>query len=99
MSEIGLIALLAGLVFAIRISGLFSSEMALPDVFERGLRFAPMAVIAALTASLLSGQASGDPLRYLAAAGAGLVMLWSRRIWLSLLSGFCVYWAVRLFAG
>jgi branched-subunit amino acid transport protein len=95
MGELTLVAFLTLIVFTIRVSGVFSGGLSMPPIVDRALRFAPVAVIAALTASLLSGQAAGDPIRYLAAAVAAAVMLWSGRLWLCIAAGFAAYWALR----
>lgn len=96
MSNLLIIALMAGIVFSLRYFGMFTARLDIPDRWERALRFAPIAVLGALVASTLSGQASGEPARYIAAAGAGIIAYTTRRLWACILGGFLLYWGIAI---
>jgi branched-subunit amino acid transport protein len=96
MPNLMLIAIIAGAVYALRLAGMYTAQLAIPPLLERALGFAPLAIIAALVTSSLSGQGTDDPLRYLAAAGAALIAWATRRLWACILGGFALYWLMTL---
>ena len=99
MSYAGLIALMAATMFALRIGGLMADRIDVHPDLERALRFAPVAVLSALTATLLSSQGANDPLRLLAAIGAVVLVFWTRRMWICIAGGFAIYWVLRFTLG
>lgn len=96
MTSFWLILGMFAIVYTLRISGLLAHGLRLPETWERALGFAPVAVLSALVVSSLAGQASGEPIRLVAAAGAGVVMLITGRMWACILGGFVLYLALRL---
>jgi branched-subunit amino acid transport protein len=99
MTNSALIGLMAGIVYVLRISGLLSERIEIPDLWKRALGFAPIAVLSALAANSLAVQGSGDPLRLAAAAGAALIVFRVGRMWICIFSGLGLYWILRLFVG
>jgi branched-subunit amino acid transport protein len=99
MSYTVLIGLMAVIVYTLRISGLLSARVEIPDTWQRALGFAPVAVLGALAATSLASQGSDDPLRIAAAAGAGLIMLKAGRMWVCIFGGLGLYWVLRLVIG
>jgi branched-subunit amino acid transport protein len=99
MSYLGLIALLAVSMFTLRFAGLMADRITFHSGLDQALRFAPVAVLSALTATALASQGLSDPLRLLAAAGAAILVFWTRRMWVCITGGFVIYWVLRLLLG
>lgn len=99
MNTVWLVLTIAGIVYFLRISGLLANRITVPDIVERALGFVPVAVLGAIAVSGLVSQGRGEPLRFLAAAGAGLIMYSTGRMWACILGGFGIYWVLRLLAG
>lgn len=90
---------MAAIVYSLRITGLLAARVRIPDIWERALGFAPVAVLGAVAATSLASQGSGDPLRLVAAAGAALIMLKAGRMWSCIFGGISLYWLLRLITG
>jgi branched-subunit amino acid transport protein len=91
-------AMTAGLLL-LRVSGLLLRDRPLPPSIERGLSFMPVAMLSAFMATTLTPQASADPIRWVAAGGAALIVARTRRLWACILGGMALYWTLRLLTG
>jgi branched-subunit amino acid transport protein len=89
------IAGMALVVYALRLSGLYLSNAPLPNFCLRVLRRLPVAVFAALIALSLSGQRGEGSRRLLAACGAGVALWYLRRPWVGLVIGMGLLWMLR----
>lgn len=96
MTSFWLILAMFAVVYALRMSGLLAHGVRIPDFLERAVGFAPVAVLSALVVSSLAGQASGEPIRLVAATVAGAIMLTTGRMWACILGGFALYLVLRL---
>lgn len=91
----GMLWLILGMgtgVYALRFVGLALRDVALPEVWERALRFVPVALLTGLVVVGLSGQVSAEPIRLLAVAVAVVVAHGTGRMWACILSGMVAYW-------
>jgi branched-subunit amino acid transport protein len=92
VSSLAAILVMGASMYALRVAGLTAYGMRMPGSLERGLRFLPPALLAALvTSSLAGGQAWPTPERLVAAAAAGLVVWRTGRMWACILAGMLVY--------
>jgi branched-subunit amino acid transport protein len=99
MSANWLIGAMAAIVYALRITGLLASQVRVPETLERALTFTPVAVLSAITVSSLTTQSREDPLRLVAALGAGLIVYQTRQMWACIFGGLSLYWSLRLLLG
>jgi len=83
------------ITYAVRYAGLRLTGVHLRPFWLAFLRFVPVAVFAALVTPSLAGEQGEGAWRVLAAAAAGVVMWRSRQLWLGLLVGMVVFWALR----
>ena len=95
MSAVWLILGMGAGVYALRLAGLVSRDLAVPPAWERALGFVPVALLSALVVSSLSGQADDGATRLVAALGAALVARRTGRMWACILSGMVLYWLLR----
>ena len=79
-------------VYALRLLGLALRDVALPPVWERALRFVPVALLTGLVVVSLTGQVSAEPIRLVAVAGAAYVAYRTGKMWACILAGMVVYW-------
>jgi branched-subunit amino acid transport protein len=79
-------------VYALRFVGLALRDVALPEVWERALRFVPVALLTGLVVVGLTGQVSAEPFRLVAVGVAALVAYRTGKMWACILSGMAVYW-------
>ena len=79
-------------VYALRLAGLALRDVALPPVWERALRFVPVALLTGLVVVGLTGQASAEPIRLVAVAGAAFVAHRTGKMWACILGGMVTYW-------
>jgi branched-subunit amino acid transport protein len=79
-------------VYALRIVGLALRDVALPAVWERALRFVPVALLTGLVVVGLNGQVSAEPMRLIAVAGAALAAYRTGKMWACILGGMVTYW-------
>jgi branched-subunit amino acid transport protein len=96
MSAIWQILAMAAGVYALRLSGLALRDVAIPEEWERGLRFVPVAILTALVVSVLAGRGEGQVEGVVAVGGAAVVARWSGRMWACIASGMGLYWLLRL---
>jgi branched-subunit amino acid transport protein len=93
------IALMAGAVFLLRIGGFLLAGTQLPAASERLLRFVPVAVLSALTVSLVTTQVADDGWTLVAiVAGAAAVRV-TARLWVCIVAGVSCYWLLHLVSG
>jgi branched-subunit amino acid transport protein len=85
-------------VYALRLVGLVLRDVALPPVWERALRFVPIALLTGLVVVGLSGQVSAEPIRLLAVAGGAFVAYRTGKMWACILGGMAVYWLLAWLA-
>jgi branched-subunit amino acid transport protein len=90
------IAAMAVGVFGMRFAGLALRDVAIPEEWERGLRFVPVAILTALVLSILAGRGEGRWEGIVAAAGAAALARWSSRMWACIAGGMALYWLLRL---
>jgi branched-subunit amino acid transport protein len=81
-------------VYALRLVGLALRDVALPPVWDRALRFVPVALLTGLVVIGLTGQVSAEPIRLVAVAVAALVAHRTGKMWACILAGMVVYWAL-----
>jgi branched-subunit amino acid transport protein len=79
-------------VYALRLVGLVLRDVALPPLWERALRFVPIALLTGLVVVGLTGQVSAEPSRLIAVAGAAFVAHRTGKMWACILGGMVVYW-------
>ena len=79
-------------VYALRLTGLVLRDVALPAVWERALRFVPVALLTGLVVVGLHGQVTAEPIRLIAVAGAAYAAYRTRKMWACILVGMAVYW-------
>jgi branched-subunit amino acid transport protein len=94
---IGLWSILAmgGSLFALRLSGLLAYDRAIPAEWEHGLRFVPIAILAAMVACSLANRDQELGAGVIAAIGAGVVTYKFKRLWLCIVTGLAIYLVVR----
>jgi branched-subunit amino acid transport protein len=86
-------------VYALRLAGLVLRDVALPPVWERALRFVPVALLTGLVVVGLTGQVSAEPSRLVAVAGAAFVAHRTGKMWACILGGMVVYWLLGWLLG
>lgn len=79
-------------VYILRLAGLVLRDVALPPLWERALRFVPVALLTGLVVVGLTGQVSAEPIRLIAVAGAAFVAHRTGKMWACILGGMVVYW-------
>ena len=79
-------------VYALRFVGLALRDVALPDIWERALRFVPVALLTGLIVVGLTGQVSAEPVRLVAVGVAASVAYRTGKMWACILSGMAAYW-------
>ena len=79
-------------VYTLRLIGLILRDVALPAVWERALRFVPVALLTGLVVVGLNTQVTAEPWRLLAVAAAALVAYRTGKMWACILGGMAVYW-------
>jgi branched-subunit amino acid transport protein/GNAT superfamily N-acetyltransferase len=83
-------------VYGLRFAGLALRDVAIPEEWERGLRFVPAAVLTALVVSILAGREEGQVEGIVAVGGAAVAARLSGRMWVCIVSGMGLYWLLRL---
>jgi branched-subunit amino acid transport protein len=83
-------------VYVLRLAGLVLPDAAAPPRWGRALEFLPAALLTALVVSSVAGPAGGEPAQVIAAAGAGLIMVRTGRMWACIAGGMVIYWLLRL---
>ena len=83
-------------VYGLRLVGLALRDVALPPLWDRALRFVPVALLTGLVVIGLTGQVSAEPIRLVAVAVAALVAHRTGKMWACILAGMVVYWAARV---
>jgi branched-subunit amino acid transport protein len=86
-------------VYALRLVGLVLRDVALPPLWERALRFVPIALLTGLVVVGLTGQVSAEPSRLIAVAGAAFVAHRTGKMWACILGGMVVYWLLGWLLG
>ena len=79
-------------VYALRLLGLILRDVALPAVWERALRFVPVALLTGLVVVGLNTQVTAEPWRLLAVVVAALVAYRTGKMWACILGGMATYW-------
>ena len=79
-------------VYGLRLVGLALRDIVLPPLWERALRFVPVALLTGLVVVGLTGQVSAEPIRLVAVAGAAFVAHRTGKMWACILSGMVVHW-------
>ncbi len=79
-------------VYALRLVGLALHDVTLPELWDRALRFVPVALLTGLVVIGLTGQVAAEPSRLIAVAGAAFVAYRTRKMWACILSGMAIYW-------
>ena len=95
MNTVVTILLLGAGVYALRFAGLALPDAAVPPAWERPLGFVPPALLTALVVASLAGPATGGMDRWLAAAGAAVIVRLMGRMWACIPSGMIIYWLLR----
>lgn len=90
------IAAMAGVVFLLRIGGFVLAGSSLPATSDRLLRFVPVAVLAALTVSLVTRQARADGWTLIAVAVGAAAAYFTRQLWVCIVAGVVTYWMLEL---
>jgi branched-subunit amino acid transport protein len=92
MRLVGVILAMGIGIYALRIAGMTLCHLVVPPLWERALRFVPIALLSALVVSSLSHQSEQRTFRVIAAAVAGWAAHHTGRMWACILSGMAVYW-------
>ena len=79
-------------VYGLRLVGLALRDVALPPVWERALRFVPVALLTGLVVVGLTGQVSAEPIRLIAVAAAAFAAYRTGKMWVCILVGMVAYW-------
>ena len=97
MTHFWLIGAMALVMFGLRFGGLLLPNVTIPQSWETGLRFLPVALLSALVTVSLTGAMRGDPAA-LAGAGVGGLLAWrTRRMWACIAVGMLAYWLLGAF--
>lgn len=83
-------------VYALRLSGLVLRAVEVPPAWERAFGLVPVALLAALIVTSLTGSSEGGPDRLIGAAAGAVAAWWSGRMWACILAGMVAYWLVHL---
>jgi branched-subunit amino acid transport protein len=89
-------ALAGAITFATRYAGLLLGDRAVPPFVARFLHFVPIAAFAALVTPGLTESGDEALARLLAAGIASVVVVRFGRLWLCLVVGMLVFWALRV---
>jgi branched-subunit amino acid transport protein len=92
--ELWLILGMGAGVYGLRLAGLILREIALPAVWDRSLRFVPVALLTGLVVVGLNGQVTAEPIRLIAVAGAAYAAYRTKKMWACILAGMAVYWVL-----
>lgn len=84
------IVVMAVALFAVRLSGFVLSGVGLSPAVERGLRFTPIAVLAAVTVALIGGTGRPDVIGFVALASGAAAAWLTRKVWVCLAVGLLV---------
>ena len=95
-AQIWLILGLGAAMYTLRLSGLLLPDLSLRPSIERAFGFLPIALLAALVSTGLSGQVAAEPIRLVAAAGAAALAWRTRQMWACILGGLGIYGVLRL---
>jgi branched-subunit amino acid transport protein len=79
-------------VYALRLVGLMLRDVTLPAIWERALRFVPVALLTGLVVVGLNAQVSAEPWRLLALAAAAFMAYRTGKMWACILGGMVAYW-------
>ena len=79
-------------VYALRLVGLVLRDVALPPVWDRALRFVPIALLTGLVVVSLTGQVGAEPIRLIAVMAAGVAAYRTGKMWACILVGMVAYW-------
>ena len=96
MDALWITLILAGALYALRLSGFVLPEAALPRGTESALRFVPVATLTALIVSGVAARPEEGVPRLLALAVSAAVAWRRGAVWLCLGFGMGVYWLARL---
>lgn len=91
-----ILAMAAG-VYALRISGMLTSSITIPERWEQSFQFVPISLLSALVTLNLTSGNSIDPTRLIAAAAGGLAAWRTRKMWACIAAGMAVYWLLGVF--
>jgi branched-subunit amino acid transport protein len=81
-------------VYALRLVGLGLRDVALPPLWERALRFVPVALLTGLVVVALTPQMSAEPSRLIAVVAAAAVAYRTGKMWACILGGMVAYGVV-----
>lgn len=81
-------------IYGLRLAGLAARDVAIPPAWERALGYVPVALLTALVVSSLTGATDERAVRMIAAAGAGVVVWRTRKMWMCIASGMALYWVL-----
>jgi branched-subunit amino acid transport protein len=95
MERLLLIAVVALVVYLVRLSGFALAALRLGPDLRRELALVPVAVLAALVAVTARGPAGSAGLRLLVLGAAGLLCWKTRQPWAGLVAGMVVFWLLR----
>lgn len=90
-----ILAMSAG-VYALRIAGFLTSNITIPERWEKSFQFVPISLLSALVTLNLTAGESIDPVRLVAAAAGGLAAWRTRKMWACIAAGMAVYWTLGL---
>ncbi len=96
MSYLMIIIGAAFAAYAMRLGGFLIADMPLPDIAQRALKNAPIAIFAALAVLTLPGQSGEGDIRFVAALIAGITFWRVRQLWAGLLAGMLCFWLLRM---
>lgn len=98
MNTLGVVLAMGAGVYALRLAGLALRDLAVPEAWERSLRFVPVALLTALVVLSVSGAGRADvDLTRVAAAATGALAAWrTRRLWVCIVAGMAAFWLLRL---
>ena len=85
-------------VYGLRLAGLALRDVALPPVWDRALRFVPVALLTGLVVVGLAGQVAAEPVRLVAVVVAAFVAYRTRQMWACILAGMATYWLLAWLA-
>ncbi len=93
-SELWLILGMGAGVYGLRLAGLVLREIALPAVWDRALRFVPVALLTGLVVVGLNGQVTAEPFRLIAVAGAAYAAYRTKKMGACIMAGMMAYWVL-----
>ncbi|HYI14608.1 MAG TPA: AzlD domain-containing protein [Thermomicrobiales bacterium] len=98
MTTLVIVVVMAGCVFAVRLSGFIAAKATIPAAWERTLGYVPIATLTALVVASVSGRSNEMSLGIVAVGLAAGISYLTRKTWACIVGGMLVYWLLQFVA-